>query len=84
MKRIVYRVKPRRANDGQKWAVTWTDCRGAVRLFVRQSDAVAFAVFEANAYWRNLNRPAQVVLHGRDGQFKWERTYGRDPKRRKG
>lgn len=83
MKRIVFRIqfKPIKAS-GRKWAVY--EGRRLVRRHYLQESSVAFATFEANQFWRNLNHPAQVVLHGKDGRIRWERTYGRDPKRRKG
>ena len=79
MKRIVFRVqfKPNRG-----WCVVLK--RRIEASFARQRHAVSHATFEANQFWRVLNHPAQVVLHGKDGRIRWERTYGRDPKRRKG
>ncbi len=83
MKRIVFRIrfKPIKAS-GRKWAV-YEGRRLVCRHYLLES-SVAFATFEASQFWRNLNRPGQVVLHGKDGRIRWERTYGRDPKRRKG
>ena len=85
-KRIVIRVR-------------WRPNRGWQLLTNRQPpatiiDPVGFgwpwradAIASACAWARELKRCghlAQVVLHTKNGRIAWERTYGRDPKRRKG
>ena len=78
MKRIVYRIKYRKTEPLFPWQ------NGATHtLHCTQADAVRYAIAHARAD-RSDGRLAQVVLHGKDGRIRWERTYGRDPKRRKG
>lgn len=81
MKRIVFRIQWDRPR--KKWAIYWGK-QYQCDLFP-QSSAVAFAVEWANEQlWRRYGKPTQVVLHGKDGRIRWERTYGRDPRRSKG
>jgi hypothetical protein len=89
MKRIVYRVTYRPKgylNSGQaRWRIAWHGLAGApCHLWAdTQTAAVKQAVGGARNHWRD-GRHAQVVLHGRNGRIRWERTYGRDPRRSKG
>lgn len=69
----VLKARPRR--DGNTLL-----CAG----YPTQREAVREAVSTARSDWLMHARPAQVILHGRNGRIQWERTYGRDPKRRKG
>lgn len=48
-----------------------------------QAEAIAIAVNAARCAWID-GEPTQVVIFGRDGRIKYERTYGHDPRRRKG
>lgn len=77
MKRIVYRITP----AGKAWRVRITG--GDSWTVGKQADAVALAVTEARQI-KARGLLAQVVLHGRDGRIRWERTYGRDPRRHRG
>ena len=81
MKRIVYRIKYNK-REACPWEIKWPHS-GLTAGYSTQAEVVAFAVSRARADWR-AGQPAQVVLHGKDGRIRWERTYGRDPKRRKG
>jgi hypothetical protein len=47
--------------------------------FERKSDALANAKEQAKA-----EKPSQIRIHGRDGRFQNEHTYGTDPRRSKG
>lgn len=79
MKRIVYRVQW--AKTMQEWIVVRSKI--IVCGHARQAAAIECAVTEARDDWQN-RYPAQVVLHGKNGRIRWERTYGRDPRRSKG
>ena len=76
MKRCVIRVVWR----GDAWAVEHGQLR--VKL-ARQSLAVNFARFLAGEH-HTSGGLAQVVLHGKAGRIRWERTYGADPRRTPG
>ena len=79
MKRAVFRVQYR-PNLG--WCVMFE--RTIDSSFGLQCRAIRHAVFWARQAWKVRGQVAQVVLHGRDGRIRWERTYGADPKRRPG
>lgn len=70
--------------------VRWRDGAWCARLgpeevcFATQPAAVKWAVREARALWFDCGKLAQVVLHGKHGRIRWERTYGRDPRRTPG
>jgi hypothetical protein len=79
MKRLIYRVQ-------------WNRQIGMWRVYIGrdhyhstllQREAIEEAVGAARVQW-NTGRPTQVVLHGKNGRIRWERTYGRDPRRSKG
>jgi hypothetical protein len=85
-KRVVYRVQW----DGEKksWRLTrngvgWSVSDGEYlkSRWVRQCDAVAAARSCVDD-----QRLAQLVLHGKNGRIRWERTYPRwsDPERHVG
>ena len=81
-KRIVYRVKW--AVGDHRWHVRWNSPVGAGLLRAdTQNRAVELAVRWAREDLAD-SRLAQVVVHGKNGRIRFERTYGRDPKRRKG
>lgn len=76
MKRCVIRVRWRT----DAWAVE----HGQLRVKLpRQPAAVNFARFLAGEQ-RASGGLAQIVLHGKDGRIRWERTYGSDPRRARG
>lgn len=79
-KRIVYRVKySRRTRD---WMIQ--SGRETRQGYYPKRAAVAQARSEARFLWDHLGTPSQVVVHGMDGKFQFEWTYGRDPRRWKG
>lgn len=80
MKRRIFRITFQPQQHPQPWAVECFD--GAVLRFDLQTLAIHEAIRRARAEWRGGN-PSQVVLHGRE-RIRWERTYGRDPRRSKG
>ena len=76
MKRTIYRIVRHKAGG-------WKVLGDYGRRWAAQGDAVAYYA----ARCRNLLDAgvlAQLVLHGRDGRIRWERTYGRDPRRSRG
>lgn len=80
-RRVVYRIQWH--EKSKRWRVSVKRIMEAA--FNTQAQAVRFAVEYANEeLWRRDGQPTQVVLHGKDGRIRWDRTYGRDPKRRKG
>jgi hypothetical protein len=74
-KRTVYHVTPAQAG----WKVK---AEGADRARV-VTDTKAEAVGAARTIGNN-EKPAQVVIHGRDGVIQTEHTYGSDPEKYKG
>jgi hypothetical protein len=75
--RLILRVKW----SGVVWAVDFSKkVKGLIQINEsRKADALAIAKTIAEA-----NKPSQVVVHKRNGQFQTEYTYGNDPKRSKG
>jgi hypothetical protein len=76
MKRIIFRIQ----HKSRFWEIK---SAGYANAFERQIDAVRHAVL----YCRNLldnGQTSQLVLHGKDGRIRWERTYGKDPRRSRG
>ncbi|HNB43678.1 MAG TPA: DUF2188 domain-containing protein [Burkholderiaceae bacterium] len=62
----------------------WAVEHGQLRVKLpRQPAAVNFARFLAGEQ-RASGGLAQIVLHGKDGRIRWERTYGSDPRRARG
>lgn len=49
-----------------------------------KAHAISIAAEEARAVWKLLGDLTQVVVHAKDGRICFERTYGKDPARRKG
>jgi hypothetical protein len=83
MKRIVYRIRPYpHFVRGEKplWLLTYAEVK---RIFDTQKEAIEIAVLSARTVWAG-GRRAQVVLHGKSGRVRWERSYGRDPRRTRG
>lgn len=81
MKRNVYRVQHKGRLAG--WCVLLGRtvlCAG----YPSQREAVREAASTARSDWIIYGKPAQLVLHGRDGRIRWERTYGRDLRRTRG
>jgi uncharacterized protein DUF2188 len=78
LKRAVYRVQ---------WVASvrlWRIATGRMRSWSTfRDDAIEAAVSFAKARFRSGGL-AQVVVHNKKGRIAFERTYGRDPKRRKG
>lgn len=78
MKRVVIRVQTRAGLPG--W---WVRVGGLELQSPAQRSAVELAVSLARDHFRSGGR-AQVVLHGRDGRIRWERTYPDLTPRRRG
>jgi hypothetical protein len=53
------------------------------RRWATQDAAVAYYAMQCRRILEAGGR-AQLVLHGRDGRIRWERTYAADPRRSKG
>ncbi len=84
-KRIVYRVH--HLGRDERWAVTRVRLDGLKErlvMLLTKAAAVAYAVEEARGRHYLTGELTQVVVHGKSGRIAWERTYGQDPKRRKG
>lgn len=77
MKRKVYRIMPCHRSLG--WKVLGDNGRG----WALQADAVGYYAGVCRRL-KAAGKLAQLVLHGRDGRIRWERTYGADPKRSRG
>ncbi len=80
-KRIVYRVRFDRRSIRWRWEIRTP--AGILACHETQAEAVREAIRTAHSD-RAEGRLAQVVLHGRNGRVRWERTYGRDPARTRG
>lgn len=81
MKRTIIRVQWRKSERG--WAVKEASSGKILAIPLTQAAAVKRAVYEARV--RLLDGLlSQVMLHGKDGRIRWERTYGRDPRRSPG
>lgn len=79
-KRQIFRINfHRKIGDWLVWIVGFKK----THHFASQAEAVSFATTAARLT-QGAGELAQVVLHGRDGRVRWERTYGADPKRSKG
>lgn len=75
-KRIVVRVRWDKARG------LWVALLGPEEVgFATQAEAVDWACKAAYEMWRTGGKLSQVVLHGRNGRIRWERTYGKDPAR---
>ena len=81
MKRAIIRVM--RPAGRPRWCV----CIGVLELpHKTQADALREAITMAYRHIFCPARLAQVVLHGKDGRIRWERTFPRssDPRRSEG
>ncbi|MGW7356252.1 ATP-dependent DNA ligase [Streptomyces sp. NPDC054802] len=76
-KRTVYHITPSQdAEPGQAWEVQHKEGRRTLREPHRtQKQAIDAARHQAEDH-----KPAQVVVHGRDGRIRTEYTYGNDPR----
>ena len=86
MKRTIFRITPLKPSlaPGLPWRVSWGPLRaGKKHHFWTQAAAIEYATVAARLT-QGAGELAQVVLHGRDGRIRGERTYGADPKRSKG
>lgn len=84
-KRVVYRVHY--VGRRTYWAVTMVNLAGWKRelgQFDLKSHAIDCAVEEAKARRALTGELTQVVVHNKNGRIAFERTYGKDPARRKG
>ena len=82
MKRAIYEVRWKK-----RWAVWTMGLRGTrqslLNTYFTKNAAVSGGVWYARRQWK-LGTPAQLVVFAKNGRICFERTYGRDPKRRKG
>ena len=74
--RHVFHVLPQ---DEGKWRVELEGRREAGEVFEDKEQAVRQATESAKAA-----DTGQIIVHGRDGRIQFERTYGHDPRDRKG
>lgn len=76
-KRTVYHVTPdEEGGAAQRWQVQHKEGRREVREpHSTQQEAIVAARQQAKQH-----KPAQVVVHGRDGRIRTEYTYGDDPR----
>lgn len=79
MKRSVYRIT---LAEGNRWILTGGAIPRVIRL---QRTAIAKGV-QVCRFIAKRGGLSQLVLHGRNGRIRWERTYPRksDPRRTKG
>lgn len=83
-RRLVYRVRLARGKEREKgtWVVVMPD--RSLEFWSYKTEAVDEGRALARGTWFYEDRPAQLVVHNRDGRIAFENTYGRDPARRKG
>lgn len=62
---------------GDRWAVKHNGVN--VSTHNTQAEALEAARARAKALWEIHKKPSQVVVQGKDGKFREERTYGNDP-----
>ena len=79
-KRVIFRVARYHASTWPRlmWKLRWP-WPGRSELFETKYRAVQAGRMEA---W--LNKPSQLVVHGKDGRIQFDHTYGADPRRTKG
>lgn len=77
MTRIRYVVSPAKGH----WQLTSKARHSAVHA--TQADAIAAGVKLCRALWAE-GQPAELVIKGRDGRIRDNRTYGNDPRRTRG
>lgn len=86
-RRIVVRVTHHRRGSPAAPHLRWrVRCPAPYvdRWYASQAAAVERAVMDARFLKIGSLHPAQVILHGKSGRVRWERTYGDDPKRHRG
>lgn len=76
MKRAVYRVQ----FVGGEWHVGGPDVPKPLH-WLRTSDQAIEVARLLCRLAHGRGRRAQLVLHGKNGKIRWERTYGADPVR---
>ncbi|MGW0779068.1 DUF2188 domain-containing protein [Streptomyces sp. NPDC002835] len=75
-KRTVYHITPAAGSGEERWQVQHTEgARKVAEPHPTQRDAINSARQQAKQH-----KPAQVVVHGRDGRIRTEYTYGDDPR----
>jgi hypothetical protein len=74
--RQVFHVVPQ---DHGKWRVEPAGSREVGRVFEDKDEAIRQATENAKAA-----ETGQIIVHGQDGHIQYERTYGEDPRERKG
>jgi len=66
----------------------WTArARGGHHPYLRrrtQRHAITASAAALRHRWKARGALGQLVLHGQNGRIRWERTYGLDPRGRKG
>ncbi len=81
-KRGVYRVQWKRGRPRAPWCL-WRN--GAVFATCSgKEEAVFLGRYYARFDYERRDTPTQLVIHGKDGRIQEERTYGKDPVRRRG
>lgn len=86
MKRAIFKVrfdKKEQAEFQRPWYVLAPSGIIESRHWT-QREAVFYGAGSARDEWNFNGVLTQLRVYGKDGRIKFERTYGRDPKRRKG
>ncbi|MEW2633001.1 DUF2188 domain-containing protein [Streptomyces sp. NPDC048389] len=75
-KRTVYHITPAAGSSEEGWQIQHTEgTRKVAEPHSTQKKAIDSARRQAKEH-----KPAQVVVHGRDGRIRTEFTYGDDPR----
>lgn len=87
-RRVRYEVLPTAKADrkADPELLQWTVTRDGDRLatYATQAAAVEFATTTARCAWQTRGQLGQVLIKGRKGKIRDERTYGADPTETKG
>jgi len=59
------------------WKVELAGSEKATRIFHTQKEAIEYGMVIASSHYPH----GQLLIHGVDGKFEDERTYGEDPER---
>ncbi|MGW0777744.1 DUF2188 domain-containing protein [Streptomyces sp. NPDC002835] len=74
--RTVYHITPGKGSSEERWQIQHTEgTREFAEPYPTQKEAIHSARRQAKEH-----KPAQVVVHGRDGRIRTEYTYGDDPR----
>ena len=66
------------------WTVVERGTKRVIDVAKTKADAIEIGSWAARQLWALAGKPAQLVVYTKRGTICFERTYGHDPRRRKG